>query len=60
MADVLVYLIRLADKLDVDLALAVREKLELNRLKYPVDRVRGDARKYDEYLPITGHEPERD
>lgn len=49
MADVLVYLIRLADKLEIDLAAAVLEKLELNRAKYPVDMVRGDARKYDEY-----------
>ena len=49
MADVLVYLIRLADKLEVDLAAAVREKLALNCAKYPADRVRGDARKYDEY-----------
>jgi dCTP diphosphatase len=49
MADVLVYLIRLADKLDIDLASAVVEKLELNRAKYPVDKVKGDARKYDEY-----------
>lgn len=50
MADVMVYLIRLADKMDVDLAAAVLEKLELNRAKYPVDKARGDARKYDEYL----------
>ena len=49
MADVLVYLVRLADKLDVDLMAAVQEKMVLNRAKYPADRVRGDARKYDEY-----------
>jgi len=49
MADVLIYLIRLADKLDVDLPSAVREKLTLNRAKYPAEKVRGDARKYDEY-----------
>lgn len=49
MADVLLYIIRLADKLDVDLAAAAREKLELNKQKYPADRVRGDARKYNEY-----------
>ena len=49
MADVLVYLIRLADKLDIDLSSAVLEKLELNRAKYPADKVKGDARKYDEY-----------
>jgi NTP pyrophosphatase (non-canonical NTP hydrolase) len=49
MADVLVYLVRLADKLDVDLMAAVQEKMVLNRKKYPADKVRGDARKYDEY-----------
>jgi len=49
MADVLVYLIRLADKLDIDLNAAVSEKMVLNRAKYPADKVRGDARKYDEY-----------
>ena len=49
MADVLVYLVRLADKLDVDLAAAVAEKMVLNRAKYPADQVRGDVRKYDEY-----------
>ena len=49
MADVLVYLVRLADKLDVDLLAAVQEKMVLNRAKYPADLVRGDARKYYEY-----------
>jgi NTP pyrophosphatase (non-canonical NTP hydrolase) len=49
MADVLVYLVRLADKLDVDLFAAVLEKMAINRAKYPADKVRGDARKYSEY-----------
>ena len=49
MADVLVYLVRLADKLDVDLVAAVEEKMVLNRAKYPAELVRGDARKYYEY-----------
>lgn len=49
MADVLVYLVRLADKLDVDLVAAVDEKMVLNRAKYPADLVRGDVRKYHEY-----------
>jgi NTP pyrophosphatase (non-canonical NTP hydrolase) len=49
MADVLVYLVRLADKLDVDLRAAVRDKMVLNRAKYPADKVRGDARKYSDY-----------
>lgn len=49
MADVLIYLIRLADKLDVDLISAAVEKLDHNRAKYPADKVRGDSRKYSDY-----------
>jgi NTP pyrophosphatase (non-canonical NTP hydrolase) len=48
-ADVQLYLIRLADKLGVDLIAAAQRKIELNAKKYPADRVRGSARKYDEY-----------
>jgi dCTP diphosphatase len=46
-ADVLLFLIRLADKLNIDLAGAARRKLELNALKYPVEKSRGVATKYD-------------
>jgi len=49
MADVMVYLIQLADHLGVDLRAAVLEKMELNREKYPVDQARGSARKYTAY-----------
>ena len=52
MADVLVYLVRLADKLDVDLMAAVEDKMVINRAKYPADKVRGDARKYHEYKDV--------
>lgn len=45
MADVLLYLIRLADKLDVDLIDAAERKIELNAVKYPIDRSRGNATK---------------
>ena len=37
-ADVLLYLIRLADVLDIDMAAAAREKIGLNALKYPAQR----------------------
>jgi len=46
-ADVLLFLIRLADKLNIDLADATRRKLELNAQKYPVEKSRGVATKYD-------------
>ncbi len=50
MADVLIYLLRLADKLDVDLLARRRRTSSLSTsVKYPADRVRGDARKYTEY-----------
>ncbi len=49
MADVLIYLLRLADKLGVDLQRAATDKIALNELKYPADRVRGSPRKYTEY-----------
>jgi NTP pyrophosphatase (non-canonical NTP hydrolase) len=48
-ADVLIYLLRLADKLGINLLLAVDDKIAQNELKYPADRVRGDSRKYTEY-----------
>ncbi|MGD9599198.1 MAG: nucleotide pyrophosphohydrolase [Steroidobacteraceae bacterium] len=47
LADVLLYLIRLADKLEVDLAAAARDKIALNARKYPVEKARGNPRKYD-------------
>ncbi len=46
LADVLIYLVRLADKLDVDLLAAARDKMVLNADKYPVDMARGHSRKY--------------
>lgn len=48
MADVLLYLVRLADRLDVDLAQAARSKMARNAEKYPVEKSRGSSRKYDE------------
>ena len=46
-ADVLLFLLRLCDKLDIDLAAAAERKLELNAKKYPVHKARGRATKYD-------------
>jgi len=47
MADIMIYLIRLADKLDVDLLEVVDRKIELNAEKYPVDKAKGLATKYN-------------
>ncbi len=46
-ADVLLFLLRLCDKLGIDLAEAAERKLELNAKKYPVAKARGRATKYD-------------
>ena len=46
-ADVLLFLLRLCDKLEIDPVQAAHKKLELNAEKYPVDKVRGRATKYD-------------
>jgi dCTP diphosphatase len=45
LADVLLYLVRLADELGVDLADAARDKMAVNARKYPADQARGTSRK---------------
>lgn len=45
--DVLIYLVNLADRLDLDPVAAASAKLVLNRIKYPVEKARGSAAKYD-------------
>lgn len=47
-ADVLLYLLQLADKLGIDPLQAAREKLALNSERYPADKARGTSRKYTE------------
>lgn len=47
MADVMLYLLMLADDLHIDLGQAVLEKLELQEKKYPVEKSKGTATKYD-------------
>lgn len=49
MADVLLYLVRMADELDIDLAAAALAKCEANERKYPEKLVQGDLRLRDEY-----------
>ena len=47
-ADVLLYLIRISDKLGIDLIAAAKAKIVLNAEKYPVDKARGSSKKYTE------------
>ncbi|KRG39379.1 nucleotide pyrophosphohydrolase [Stenotrophomonas pictorum JCM 9942] len=46
-ADVLLYLLQLSDKLGIDPVQAAWKKLELNALKYPADAARGKSDKYN-------------
>jgi NTP pyrophosphatase (non-canonical NTP hydrolase) len=48
LADVFIYTIRLADKLDVDLIEAATQKIARNAEKYPIEKARGTAKKYTE------------
>ena len=47
-ADVLLYLVRIADKLGIDLLAEAQRKLADNERRYPVDKARGTAKKYTE------------
>ncbi|UHD18594.1 nucleotide pyrophosphohydrolase [Thiocapsa bogorovii] len=49
LADILNYLVRLAERLDIDLLAAADEKIAINAVRYPVDKVRGDARRASEH-----------
>nr|XP_060639031.1 dCTP pyrophosphatase 1 [Anolis sagrei ordinatus] len=49
LSDVLIYLVALANKCRVDLPTAALQKIEKNRLKYPVEQVYGSSKKYTEY-----------
>jgi dCTP diphosphatase len=48
LADVFIYLVRLADKLDIDLMQVAQAKMALNARRYPADAFRGSSRKYSE------------
>jgi hypothetical protein len=49
MADILIYLIRLSERLNLDLIAAAYEKVAINEARYPAHKVRGDARRAGEY-----------
>jgi len=49
MADIFIYLMRMCERLDVDLLQVVEDKIKMNTEKYPADKVRGSAKKYSEY-----------
>ncbi len=49
LADILIYLIRCADKLGIDLIKNTWDKIQKNEHRYPAEKVRGDARRASEY-----------
>lgn len=49
LADIQIYLLRIAERLNVDLLQAAREKMAINEERYPVDMVKGSARRASEY-----------
>lgn len=49
MADILIYLVRLSERLDIDLLDAAYRKMAINELRYPQEQVQGDARRAEEY-----------
>ncbi|WP_205402745.1 MazG-like family protein [Spirosoma taeanense] len=48
LADIMAYCLLLAHNHSVDLEQALRAKLEINKAKYPVDKAKGNAKKYTE------------
>jgi dCTP diphosphatase len=49
LADILIYVVRLCQRLDIDPIAAAYEKIAINEGRYPAHRVRGDARRAAEY-----------
>jgi dCTP diphosphatase len=49
MADILIYLLRIAERLDIDVLKATQDKIAINEQRYPADKVKGDARRANEY-----------
>ncbi len=56
MADILAYLLRIAERMDIDLLASLKDKIEINELRYPADKVRGSAKKYSEYQKENNRE----
>ncbi len=48
-ADVFIYLLKIADKLDIDLISETKRKMVKNAEKYPIEKAKGNAKKYDKF-----------
>ncbi|MEJ2643823.1 MAG: nucleotide pyrophosphohydrolase [Gammaproteobacteria bacterium] len=49
LADILIYLVRIADRLDMDLVQAASDKIAINESRFPVERVRGIAGRGEDF-----------
>ncbi|MCY4420529.1 MAG: nucleotide pyrophosphohydrolase [Gammaproteobacteria bacterium] len=49
MADIFIFLLRLSERMNVDLMEVTRQKIVLNHQRYPVSKVKGSSKKYSEY-----------
>lgn len=49
LADIMIYLLRISERLSIHLGEAVERKMAINEQRYPADKVRGDARRAGEY-----------
>jgi dCTP diphosphatase len=48
-ADIFIYLVRLSDRLDIDIEEAIKEKININTKKYPIELSKGNAKKYTKF-----------
>lgn len=48
-ADIFIYLLRICERLDVDLVSVTKEKIAINHQRYPAEKVKGSSKKYTEY-----------
>lgn len=49
LADIILYIVRMAGQLNINLSQTVLNKITINNLKYPTNKVKGAAKKYTEY-----------
>lgn len=49
LADIMLYLVRLAGIMNINVSEAIKNKLLLNQQKYPADKVKGSSKKYSDY-----------
>ena len=48
LADIIIYCLSLSNAIDIDVSQAISEKIDKNSAKYPVDKIKGDYKKYTE------------